>query len=192
MSYIAPLNVNRKEKILLNGFEVFCSCRVCVHYWTLPCLWGRHMPFIPLTCLELSKRNVRGTNDKTAKVEWLYATDGFTKWVNKMRARAWECACQDIPVWDVSAANHGGQIGDGVASHACLVEPWVLTNQMTGQETAMRAPSNCHLAHVELCTFENTFNSELVGRKTRDNVCGGEERQTDTSRLTFKSWGNAK
>lgn len=86
----------------------------------------------------------------------------------------WECACQDIPVWDVSAANHRGQIDDRVASHAGLVEPWVLADQMTGQETTMGAPRNCHLLCVELATFQDHFDSKLAGRKTwsnYENIC---------------------
>lgn len=71
------------------------------------------------------------------------------------------------PVWDVSAANHRGQIGDRVASHADFVELGVLANQMTAQETTMGAPRNYYLLRVELATFQNTFNSKLVGRKTR-------------------------
>lgn len=91
----------------------------------------------------------------------------------------WECACQDVPVWDVSAANHRGQIDDRIASHAGLVEPWVLANQMTGQETTVGAPGNSHLLRVELATFKDTFNSKLVGGKTRRDceVCGGDERK---------------
>ncbi len=80
-----------------------------------------------------------------------------------MSKQMWECASQDVPVWDICAANHRGQIDDGVASHTGLVEPWVLTNQMTGQETTMGAPRNCYLLHVELATFQNAFNSKLVG-----------------------------
>lgn len=71
------------------------------------------------------------------------------------------------PVWDVSAANHRGQIGDRVASHADFVELGVLANQMTAQETTMGAPRNYYLLRVELATFQNTFNSKLVGRKTQ-------------------------
>ena len=81
-----------------------------------------------------------------------------------MSKQVWEYACQDIPVWDVCAANHGGKIGDGVARHTGLVEAWVLANEMTGQETTMGAPGNCHLLRVELVAFQNTFNSELVGK----------------------------
>lgn len=87
----------------------------------------------------------------------------------KLVKKIWECACRDVPVWDVRATNHRGQIDDGVASHTGLVEPWVLTNQMTGQETTMGAPRNCYLLHVELDTFQNAFNSKLVGRKTLKN-----------------------
>lgn len=93
----------------------------------------------------------------------------------------WECACQEVPVWDVSAANHGGQIDDRVASHAGLVEPWVLANQMTGQETTVGASGNCHLLCVKLATFKDTFNSKLVGGKTWrgcEVVGGGDERKT--------------
>lgn len=80
-----------------------------------------------------------------------------------MWARVEECACQDVPVWNVCAANHRGQIDDRVASHAGLVEAWILANQMTGQETTVGAPSNCHLLHVKLASFENTFNRKLEG-----------------------------
>lgn len=78
------------------------------------------------------------------------------------------------PVWDVSAANHRGQIGDRVASHTDFVEPGVLANQMTAQETTMGAPRDYYLLRVELATFQNTFNSKLVGRKKN----GGDERKT--------------
>lgn len=81
-----------------------------------------------------------------------------------------ECAHQDIPVWDVCAADHRCQIDDGVASHTGLVEPWVLANQMTGQETTVGAPRNGHLLHVELAAFQNTFNRKLLGRKTWKNL----------------------
>lgn len=40
---------------------------------------------------------------------------------------------------------------------------------MTGQETTMGAPSNCHLLHVELATFQDTFNSKLGKEKTWEN-----------------------
>lgn len=67
----------------------------------------------------------------------------------------------DVPVWNVSAANHGGQIDDRVASHADLVEPWILTNEMTGQETTVGATRYDNPLWVKLTTFQDTFNGKL-------------------------------
>jgi len=72
---------------------------------------------------------------------------------------------EHLPVWDVCAADHGGHIDDRVAGHTGLVEPGVLANQMTGQETAVGAPRHCYFVNVELANFQNTFNCKLVGRK---------------------------
>lgn len=73
----------------------------------------------------------------------------------------------DAPVWNVSAADHGGQIDDRVASHADLVEPWILTNEMTGQETTVGATRYDNPLWVKLTTFQDTFNGKLgeMGKK---------------------------
>lgn len=71
----------------------------------------------------------------------------------------------DVPVWNVSAADHGGQIDDRVASHADLVEPWILTNKMAGQETTMGATRYDNPLPVKLATFEDAFNSKLGGEE---------------------------
>lgn len=84
--------------------------------------------------------------------------------------KEYETACKDIPVGDVSASDHGGYIGDRVACHTGLVEPWVLANQMTGQETTMGAPTKCQLLRVQFFIFQDTFNSKLAGRKHGESV----------------------
>lgn len=66
-----------------------------------------------------------------------------------------------IPVWNVSAADHGGQIGDGVASHADLVKAWILANEMAGQETTVGATRYDNPLPIKLTTFKNTFNGKL-------------------------------
>ena len=45
-----------------------------------------------------------------------------------------------VPVWNVSAANHGRQVGDGIPCDTRLVEVRELANQVARQEAAMGAP----------------------------------------------------
>lgn len=71
---------------------------------------------------------------------------------------------ENVPVWNVSATDHGGKIDDWVASHADLVEAWVLTNKVTGQETTMGAARYGYPLWVKLATFQDTFNGKLVGK----------------------------
>lgn len=74
------------------------------------------------------------------------------------------CVCvrtPDVPVGNVGAADHGGQVGDGVARHTHLVEAGVLTNQVAGQEAAVRASAQRHLVAVKPAASQQTFHSKL-------------------------------
>lgn len=76
-----------------------------------------------------------------------------------VRVRVWPRP--DVPVRNVSAANHGGQVGDGVARHTHLVEVGVLTNQVADQEATVRAATQRHLVAVKPSASHKTFNSKL-------------------------------
>lgn len=71
----------------------------------------------------------------------------------------------DVPVWNVSAADHGSKIDDGVASHADLVEPGILTNEVTGQEAPMGSARYDYPLWVKPPTFQDTFNGKLVEKR---------------------------
>lgn len=58
-----------------------------------------------------------------------------------------------LPVSNVSTANHRCQVDDWIPSHTCLVEIWVLANQMTSQESTMRAPRNYNLLSIKVPLF---------------------------------------
>lgn len=116
----------------------------------------------------------------------------FPKIMHKqMWAKVWEYAWQDLPVWYVCAANHGGQVDNRVASHTSLVEFWVLSDQMTGQETPVRASTNCHFLHVEVVTFQHTFNCKLVATKA-ENKCKTFQRHMDQAKIKVGGEKKAK
>lgn len=80
--------------------------------------------------------------------------------------RAWPRP--DAPVGNVGAANHGGQVGDGVARHTHPVEVRVLTNQVADQKATVRSAAQRHLVAIKPAASQETLDSKLREEKRSD------------------------
>lgn len=54
-----------------------------------------------------------------------------------------------LPVYDITGPEQSGSIDDGVSCCTCSVEIWILTDQVAGQESTMRATHHCHSIRIK-------------------------------------------
>lgn len=66
-----------------------------------------------------------------------------------------------LPVRNVCAADHGGQIRDRISCHTRLVKLRILSNQMTSQKSTVRASHHSDLLLVKVTLLQNTVYRQL-------------------------------
>lgn len=76
--------------------------------------------------------------------------------------------CKCLPVSDVTGPEQCGRVDDGVPCCTCSVELWILTNQMTRQESTMRPTHHSHPIRIKgLVTLQDMQHSPLRKRNIR-------------------------